>query len=71
MQDIIKSDDSVEQPYRVMSYPPMWDILWTADEEELERALKDTLLARRLRQRALSHLKTKFGWPAESEVPDP
>jgi hypothetical protein len=71
LRNVIKSDASVVQPYRAMSFMPMWKLLWTASEAELVAALNDPLLAPRLRARALAHLKTKFGWPEESTIPEP
>jgi hypothetical protein len=71
LRDVIKPDASAGHPYREMSFPPMWSLLWTSSEAELVAALNDPLLAPRLRARALAHLKTKYGWPEDSTIPEP
>ncbi len=71
LRDAIKSDESGEQPYKGMSFRPLWELLWTADETNLVKALYDPLLAPRFRSDALFQLQKRFGWPATNTVPEP
>ena len=70
LRDAIKSDESGEQPYKGMSFNPMWQIIWTNDETNLVQALYDPLLAHRFRSDALHELKTRFGWSETNTVPE-
>lgn len=70
LRDVIKADESVEQPYRAMSFMPLWQLFWTGEEPELVVALNDPLLAPRLRKDALFQLQKRFGWSATNTVPE-
>ncbi len=71
LRDAIKSDESGEQPYKGMSFMPLWQIIWTDNETNLVNVLYDPFLAPRFRSDALYELKKRFDWPATNTVPEP
>ena len=71
LRDAVKSDESGEQPYKGMSFMPLWELSWSDSETNLVEMLNDSHLAPRLRGRALFQLQKRFGWPATNTVPEP
>lgn len=71
LRDAVKSDESGEQPYKGMSFMPLWELTWRADETNLVKMLHDPLLTPAFRQSALFQLKKRFNWPATHTVPEP
>jgi hypothetical protein len=49
----------------------MFKLLWTENEGFLDSVINDVDYPLLIRQRALFQLKRRFGWPEDSEVPDP
>ena len=70
LRDAVKSDESGEQPYKGMSFMPLWELTWRDDETNLVKMLNDPLLTPKFRQSALSQLKKRFDWPATNTVPE-
>lgn len=69
-RDAIKADESGEQPYKGMSFMPLLELIWEADETNLVEMINDPLLTRRLRVRAMGQLKKRFDWPATNTIPE-
>lgn len=70
LRDAIKNDESGEQPYKSMSFMPLWELTWRVDETNLIEMLYDPLLATKFRQSALSQLIKRYDWPATNTVPE-
>ena len=71
LRDAVGVDENGEQPYRGIATRGLMELLRVFVENDLETALVDPLLSMRFRHHALFQLKRRFGWPEESEVPDP
>lgn len=71
LRDAVKSDESGAQPYKGMSFMPLWELTWRDDEKNLVEMLYDPLLTPRLRGRALFQLQKRFGWSETNTVPEP
>jgi hypothetical protein len=71
LRDAYGTGNSGVQPYRTMAWRPLYWLSYQGTETEVVEMLGDPLLHQRYRRQALFQLKTRFGWPENSTVPEP